>query len=120
MTQTLQLDVEELFANLLDWDTPKPAQQQPQPAAEQQREQQADAAHSTAQQPAAVDSKKLCGNVESDQPGGLQARQLRRPTSLSPARRSSICCTVLLCLRISQSLRPAHLKPHTRTHPLQT
>ena len=84
VTQTLQLDVEELFANLLDWGTPKPAQQQPQPAAEPQREQQPDAAGSTAQQPAAVDSKKLCGNVESDQPGGLQAQQP------APANRSAV------------------------------
>ena len=79
-----ELNVEELFANLLDWDTPKPkpAQQAAQPAAteqqqgsqQQQRRQQgaADGEGQQQQQPAAVDSKKLCGNVESDQPGRLQ------------------------------------------------
>lgn len=56
VTQTLQLDVEELFANLLDWDTP-----------------QASAATSGGGEPAQQpwqqpDSKKLCGNVEADQP----------------------------------------------------
>ncbi|PRW20580.1 hypothetical protein C2E21_8960 [Chlorella sorokiniana] len=86
VTQTLQLDVEELFANLLTWDTPKPAPQQPEqpqpqprgpageqqqqqprgPAGEQQQQQQEQ--QQDEQQPEAVDSKKLCGNVESDQP----------------------------------------------------
>ena len=88
VTQTLQLDVEELFANLLDWDTPKPApkaeqqawaqpsaqqQQQEQHGEQQQQAQPQDAAASSEQQPAAVDSKKLCGNVDSDQPGRLPA-----------------------------------------------
>lgn len=58
VTQTLQLDVEELFANLLDWDTP------PAPAG---------GGGDPAEQPALPneqlpDSKKLCGNVASDQP----------------------------------------------------
>ena len=56
MTQTLQLDVDELFANLLDWGPPASSHQQ------------AAASPSSAAATAAADSKKLCGNVASDQP----------------------------------------------------
>ena len=84
VTQTLQLDVEELFANLLDWDIGPPGggghgggggggtssggQGTQQPAAA------AAAAPAPAEgEPAAgasahLESKKLCGNVASDQP----------------------------------------------------
>lgn len=71
--QTLQLDVEELFASVLDFDIGTGDDRQAEPAAgggttaaaleeeEQQQQQQQQAA-------APPDSKKLCGNVASDQP----------------------------------------------------
>lgn len=86
VTQTLQLDVEELFASLLDWDIGKPeagpaaggsgttaaADQQQEQAShlqeqgESQQQQQRQQGHEDAQQQ--PDSKKLCGNVAADQP----------------------------------------------------
>jgi len=125
VTQTLQLDVEELFANLLDWDTPKPApkteqQAGAQPAAQQQGEQQEQqqgqqgqqqrgTAASGEQQPGAGDSKKLCGNVESDQPGRLQAggNQLWRLNEVA------LCCKPLTTQNLPDQTCLTIASPHT-------
>jgi predicted nicotinamide N-methyase len=76
VTQTLQLDVEELFASVLDFDIGKPAAAAAPCAGGSGRSDQqsvpsiaAPAAAAAAAGPGQpIDSKKLCGNVASDQP----------------------------------------------------
>ena len=76
VTQTLQLDVEELFASVLDFDIGKPAAAAAPCAGGSGRSDQqsvpsiaAPAAAAAAAGPGQPpDSKKLCGNVASDQP----------------------------------------------------